>query len=111
GLLASLARDRADAEKVVLCHHGLELAAYVPGRARAAELIVGGASLHPKKGLDRLVAACAALAARGVPFRCVLVGEGPERARLERHIRRLGLAGSVELAGRLPHRELVALLR
>ena len=111
GLLASLARDRADAEKVVLCHHGLELDAYAPGRARSPELIVGGASLHPKKGLDRLVAACARLGAQGVRFRCVLVGEGPERARLERQIRALGLAGRVELAGRLPHRELVALLR
>ena len=111
GLLASLARDRADAEKIVLCHHGLELAAYLPGRGRASELIVGGASLHPKKGLDRLVGACARLAARGVPFRCVLVGDGPERTRLERQIRGLGLAGRIELAGRLPHRELVALLR
>ena len=110
-LLASLARDRADAEKVVLCHHGLELDAYSPGRARSPELIVGGASLHPKKGLDHLVAACARLRAQGVRFRCVLVGEGPEWARLERQIHALGLAGRVELAGRLPHRELVTLLR
>src|SRR5205807_77650 len=95
GLLASLARDRVDADKVVLCHHGLELDAYAPGRARSPELIVGGASLHPKKGLDRLVAACARLGAQGVRFRCVLVGEGPERARLERQIRALGLAGRV----------------
>ena len=111
GVLASLARDRADADKVVLCHHGLELDAYLPGRARSPELIVGGASLHPKKGLDRLVAACAQLRGRGVRFRCILVGEGPERARLERQIHALGLAGRVELAGRLPHRELVTLLR
>src|SRR6059058_4291901 len=75
-LLASLARNPADAEKIVLCHHGLEVAAYTPGRACTYDLIVGGASLHPKKGLDRLVAACARLAARGVAFQCVLVGEG-----------------------------------
>jgi len=111
GVLASVAREQADAEKVVLCHHGLELDAYTPGRARSPDLIIGGASLHPKKGLDRLVAACARLGAQGVRFRCVLVGEGPERARLARQIRVLGLAGRVELAGRLPHRELVGLLR
>src|SRR5436853_951657 len=28
------------------------------------------------RSLDRLVGACARLAARGVPFRCVLVGDG-----------------------------------
>jgi len=110
-LLASLARNPADAEKIVLCHHGLEVAAYTPGRARTYDLIVGGASLHPKKGLDRLVAACARLAVRGVAFQCVLVGEGPERSRLEKQIRTLGLEGRVDLVGRLPHRDVVALLR
>ncbi len=108
--LASLA-PAGDRDKIALCHHGLELGSYAPATARATDLIVGGASLHPKKGLHHLVDACARLAARGVAFRCVLVGEGPERARLEAQIATLGLGDRVRLAGRLPHRELVAQLR
>jgi glycosyltransferase involved in cell wall biosynthesis len=64
-----------------------------------------------KKGLTHLVAACARLRDRGRPFRCVLVGEGPERRPLEAQIQRLGLGDRVALAGHVPHREVVRHLR
>ena len=110
-VLVSLASRPADAAKVVLCHHGLELDLYEPGSARKPGLIVGGASLVEKKGLTHLVAACARLRDRALPFDCVLIGEGPERRHLEAQIRRLGLTDRVRLTGRLPHRELVGYLR
>lgn len=110
-VLAGLSRSPADAAKVHLCHHGLEFAAYPPGTARTPGLIVGGAALVEKKGLADLVAACALLRQRGVAFSCVLLGEGPERPRLEAQIRALGLDGHVRLAGRVPHPELVRWLR
>ncbi|HUE29331.1 MAG TPA: glycosyltransferase [Verrucomicrobiae bacterium] len=110
-VLTSLAPSPADADKVVLCHHGLDLSAYTPGGVRAADLIVGGMSLVEQKGLTHLVAACARLRDRGLRVRCVLIGEGPERPRLEAQIRSLGLAAQVRLTGQVPHSEVVRWLR
>jgi glycosyltransferase involved in cell wall biosynthesis len=110
-VLAGLAPRAEDAGKVRLCHHGLDFGLYEPGETRAPDVIVGGASLTEKKGLADLVAACGRLRDRGVSFRCVLIGEGPERPRLEAQIRALRLEDAVRLTGRLPHRELVRQLR
>lgn len=109
--LGRLARTPQDAAKVNLCHHGLEFSGYVPGKEREAGLILGGASLVEKKGLHHLVDACAVLRRDGVGFRCVLIGEGPERAALARQAEVLGITDAVEFTGRVPHRELVSWLR
>src|SRR5439155_957415 len=52
--------------------------------------VVCVARLKPVKNLGLLLEACAALQARGVEFRCVLVGEGPCRDDLEAMRARLG---------------------
>jgi glycosyltransferase involved in cell wall biosynthesis len=109
--LSGLARSPADAGKIVLAYHGLDLPAYDPNRARAPDLVVGGASLTEQKGLRHLIAACALLRGRGRAVRCVLIGEGPERARIEAQIRALGLQDRVTLTGQLPHREVIRHLR
>jgi glycosyltransferase involved in cell wall biosynthesis len=57
-------------------------------------------TLHEVKGQTHLVEACRLLAERGVPFRCELLGDGPDRSALERQIASAGLTGSVELLGR-----------
>ncbi len=68
-----------------------------PGPLHAA--FVG--RLAPEKGLDALVDAWAIVRSEVPGAVLVLVGEGPERRRLEARVGRLGLAGSVELAGAL----------
>ena len=60
------------------------------------------ASLEPYKGHSDLLRACALLAARGVAFRLLLVGDGVERARLEALARDLGLGDAVTFLGRRP---------
>lgn len=55
-------------------------------------------SLSRQKRTDLLVAALAALP-RSQPARLLVLGEGPERARLERQIRRAGLGERVHLLG------------
>ena len=55
--------------------------------------------LAPEKGLQALVDAWPIVLAARPEARLTLVGEGPERPRLEAQIARLGLAGAVELAG------------
>jgi phosphatidyl-myo-inositol alpha-mannosyltransferase len=58
--------------------------------------------LDPRKGLPDLIDACARL---DVPFRLVVVGDGPLRARMERKARR-ALDGRVEFTGRIEQDQL-----
>jgi glycosyltransferase involved in cell wall biosynthesis len=66
-----------------------------PGPLRL--LCVG--TLHEVKGQTHLIDACGLLAAAGVEVRCRLVGDGPDRRRLERRIVESGLEGLVVLVG------------
>ncbi|MFF4501536.1 glycosyltransferase family 4 protein [Streptomyces sp. NPDC001401] len=80
-----------------------------PVRARLGiapdDLVVGTvSSLTPHEGIGTLLHAGAELRRRGVPLRLLIVGEGPERAALQRLAVRLGLGDGVVLfTGRVPH--------
>ena len=52
-----------------------------------------------QKGHLLLVQAAARLAAEGVEFELTLVGDGPQRAEVDRLIDRLGLSGRVKITG------------
>lgn len=91
--------------------HGLPLERFAaapappdPGPPRI--LAVG--RLVPKKGFADLVAACALLRDRDIDVRCEIVGEGPERDRLERAIATAELADAVTLSGALPQDEVAS---
>jgi len=64
--------------------------------------ILSVAALREKKGHHVLIRAAAALRDRGIDFRLTIVGEGPERMRLEGLVRELGLDGCVCLPGAEP---------
>src|SRR5512133_751633 len=55
------------------------------------------AGLRDYKGQRHLVDACALLRDRGVPFLCLLVGDGPERARLGDEVLLLGARAQEEV--------------
>lgn len=55
--------------------------------------------LVPMKGFDVLMTALSELKSRGVEFTCTIIGEGPERSRLQRMSRSLGLQDLVEFPG------------
>jgi glycosyltransferase involved in cell wall biosynthesis len=57
------------------------------------------ARLAAVKGQDILIKACGLLAQRGTKVDCRMVGEGPERANLERLIKNLGVEDQVSLLG------------
>src|SRR5262249_18664016 len=60
-------------------------------------------SLKPWHGVHHLLDA-AARAADGVPgLRVLIVGDGPDRGRLERQAQALGIAARVHFAGAVPH--------
>jgi colanic acid/amylovoran biosynthesis glycosyltransferase len=89
-------------------HHGIDAAAHTPASGgpttRAGPpLLLAVAQLREKKGLGDLLDAVAQLRDRGYRFRCEIVGEGPLRATLERHIEERSLDDVVTLTGALPH--------
>jgi colanic acid/amylovoran biosynthesis glycosyltransferase len=65
--------------------------------------------LNAVKNHTFLLDACSALQRRGVNFLCLIVGDGPEKLRLEARIRQLGLRREVKLLGELPHAEVESL--
>ncbi|MBK7973339.1 MAG: glycosyltransferase family 4 protein [Deltaproteobacteria bacterium] len=62
--------------------------------------------LHPRKRVDLFLAAVAEVATRHPDVIGVVVGEGPERARLEALAARLGIGERVRFAGFVPDEEL-----
>ncbi|OGA03352.1 MAG: hypothetical protein A3I00_07835 [Betaproteobacteria bacterium RIFCSPLOWO2_02_FULL_64_12] len=88
--LLRLRQDRAHAGRPVLASG--ESSSYLVGTL---------ANLYPTKGLDHLVAAMADVQKVEPSARLVVVGEGPERLRLEALVRVHGVEGSVTFLGRM----------
>ena len=63
------------------------------------------------KGIDIVLRALKILATRGIPYRYVIGGEGPERRSLEASVDELGLGGSVHFQGSVVGEEKWRLLR
>ena len=66
--------------------------------------------LHPVKGQDVLIKACAVLHKKEISFRCYLVGAGEERGNLEKLIASLSLEENVILTGRLEDGDVTELI-
>ncbi len=102
------------AERVVVVHCGIDPALFRPcERSSRSDIftIVCVASLAGYKGQRYLIDACARLRDRNVPFRCLLIGEGEDRPRLEAQIRDLNLEGHVVLMGALPRQRVSEVLQ
>jgi glycosyltransferase involved in cell wall biosynthesis len=81
-----------------------------PGVTKDLDAVFLG-GLHPVKRLGLLLEAAALLARERPGFRLALVGDGPERGRLERRAAELGLTKSVAFAGGVSARDAAAWLR
>ncbi len=107
--------------RIYLAYHGIDLAEFPfsPSNGKAAmttgkaddavPLILSVGRMVPKKGMGDLISACRLMMARGVRFRCVIVGEGPLRGELESQVRELGLERFVTFLGAMAHDGLVSL--
>ncbi|WP_395692951.1 glycosyltransferase family 4 protein [Nocardioides sp.] len=102
-------------DKLVVLPNGVHTHLFEP-RPRDAELeealglrgttVIGYAgSLVDYEGLELLLEAVAALAARRSDFRLLVVGDGPHEAAVRATVDRLGLQRVVVLTGRVPHEE------
>ncbi len=121
--VTALARQTEEAACVIACNedvaqeipaangrlhvvpHGVDLERFAPTEPRrnGVRRVLAVGRLVEKKGFDVLVAA-AALA--DTPFQVRIVGDGPERERLEAQIARRGLGQRVALVGGRTHDEL-----
>ncbi len=79
---------------------GLWASSTPPAPAGPLRLLLVG-RLTPVKAIDLLLEACARLHNLQLPFLCRIVGEGPEKHRLQQLIQRLGLGERVQLLGAL----------
>ncbi len=88
-------------ERIYVNYHGLDLAKLQPGERRQSgtPVILSVGRLVPKKGLGVLLHACRILRDQGIDFCCRIVGDGPERPRLEMFIRLNHLMDRVEITG------------
>ncbi len=100
-----------DPDRVHVSLHGIELAQVpvdcsqkVPGE------FVTVARLEENKGVDDVIRAFAAVAANHGEARLTVVGEGPDRPRLESLAREAGVAGRVHFTGGIGHSEVYGLL-
>lgn len=117
--LLRLARDRWRLSKRRLHHinNGIDVARFAPERRPAVQpafarregevVIISVGGLRTEKNFPLLIRAFASARAalNGVTLRLVLVGDGPERGKIERITGQLGLSDSVTLTGSLNNPE------
>ncbi len=89
-------------DKMHLVHCGIDVQKFVPPTQRPSQdcpLILGVGRLVEKKGYPYLIKACKILVERGYNFRCLILGGGPQEARLKQMVQAYNLAETVSLEG------------
>jgi colanic acid/amylovoran biosynthesis glycosyltransferase len=101
-------------EKLEICRLGVDPAVFAPGPFRENverfELICV-ARLAPVKAQQILIGACARLIASGRKLRLHLVGDGPDRSRLEQYAISIGMQQHVAFEGSLNQDEVIVRYR
>lgn len=106
------ARLRIPADKLVVIPNGIDVAAYADlqpadladfGLPPGHRAIVFVGRLHRQKGLDWLLSFAPRLLEQLPDHDLLLVGEGPERPRLEARVQALGLDRRIHFTGWSPH--------
>jgi glycosyltransferase involved in cell wall biosynthesis len=103
-----IAREGIASERIMVLHNGIDgrlgddSAGPPPGLERPPGVPLIGAvgRLFAQKDYANLVRAVAVLRERGRALRCVILGDGPQRAQLEALISQIGVGDSVRLLGR-----------
>lgn len=105
---AHLVAQGLPGERITVVHNGIDLARYLPAPLDVARTAAGfdGAPragffgrLSPEKGPDLAVQAWPAVRQAVAGARLLLVGDGKQRADLEKLVAELGLADAVDFAG------------
>lgn len=99
-------------DKVHIVHCGVEPEVFSvsPTMKGVTLKILCVASFEEVKGHKFLVEACMGLDKRGYDFECHLIGEGPQRGRIERFISESGISGRFHVHGGLPRVQVLRFL-
>lgn len=105
-------RARVRDKPVIVAAPGIDLdEAQQVAPAEDAVDIVSVGRLLPHKRFDLLLDCLALLADRGLPLRCRIIGDGPQRQELESQVRRLGIEDQVEFRAGVPSDELLSYVK
>lgn len=98
--------------KIKVVHNGINIEQFRfnGSSSREKNMILTVGRLVIKKGFNYLLEACSLLKERGVPFRCVIVGDGNEKENLHEQCRILQLEEEVEFAGPMNLDEVASLM-
>ena len=95
-------------EKIEIIHSGIDTSIFCSkDKDKKENIILCVARLHPIKGIPYLIDACNILKKIGYEYKCIIIGDGPEKAKLQYQIDTLGLTDKVELVGGKAHHEVV----
>jgi glycosyltransferase involved in cell wall biosynthesis len=111
---AQYLRKIAPAVPIAKLYHGIDCERLCPcDQTLRADppLILSVGRLRTKKGFDTLIQACALLRDRNHDFSCEIIGYGPEQTALEAKVQKLRLGDHVQLAGKMPHDDVLARMR
>jgi len=97
-------------EKFIMLHHGLPLQDFTPEDSKES-FIIGIGRLKEKKGFHYLVETCRLLTEKNISFQCQIVGEGPQKKKIQSLIRQYGLEKNIHLPGKLTQDDIIALYR
>lgn len=100
--LMGLVPDDPVEDKIHIVHCGISPGAFAPFAPKPVNdslTLLFVAQLCERKGAPILVEACRILVERGVKFRCVIVGDGPQRALVEELVEHYSLQRNIELTG------------
>ena len=102
------------ASKIYHVFNGIDLENFpppLPHSSNGPARILSAGRLVPFKGFDQLIDACAELARRNLDFACEIVGDGPERERLQDKIDKQQLKSQVVLRGSIPRESVFEKMR
>jgi teichuronic acid biosynthesis glycosyltransferase TuaC len=112
--VARRVRERiGDRARISVVYNGVDSSLFTPptGSAVANEVILSVGNLIPIKGHDLLLRSVAAIAPGHPHMQCRMIGDGPERARLQQLARELRIEDRVHFLGRRPRSEVAAAMR
>jgi colanic acid/amylovoran biosynthesis glycosyltransferase len=105
----SLLREAPDVDehKITTIHCGVETDVFFPAQRTGGDplVLLSVGSLLERKGHAYLVEACRLLQKNGIDYRCIIIGDGPQKTNLENLIRRYEIKEKVKLAGSVPHED------
>jgi teichuronic acid biosynthesis glycosyltransferase TuaC len=103
----------SDPLSIRVVYNGVDSSLFTPASvsAAASEMILSVGNLIPIKGHELLLRSVAAIATDDPQVQCRIIGDGPERGRLQQLARELRIEDRIHFLGRRPRAEVAAAMR